>query len=213
MGSIAGISSNADRNIENTLTPKELAQFAKELLTKSKDKKKYKISLQSPSGIASFSVGKESPWSGWKKQLQIFPNDTIYFDMHYFANIGDARNIRVTMNYLHNKILSKGDSIIHFKAWADNAGEIFDSVTIKSNQEVLLKLVGSSWQKNQCQSTSCQSSLLNSQTGYNGMRSEGILVGDIPKNQYGNVVLKFSVIEIPKTKMIDETSKLVKTIK
>ena len=153
-------------------------------------------SLSDPSGLDVLHVAKNDnsgSFSGWNKSsVSVEEGDDLFFNIHYFVNGGTVSNIHAKLEDLRNRNFSDGDSEnVSAFVNGDSVSKITDSVSVNFRDNVNLRFEAFSFQEGTCQSKSCETAGGSSGSVFS---SNGYRVGTKSNRDYGNVVVKFSVV-------------------
>ncbi len=137
-------------------------------------------------------LASDQNYRNWKKNLEIESGDnSLAFNIHYYGWHEGAKNMKIHMENLNNKVFHAGDTVT-FSSWvkADNLSKSTGYTKITFDKDVKLKLFYTSHQKNTCKSRSCEEGSANSV-----FNSSGFNAGNIPvrnnSDYYGNVVIVY----------------------
>ena len=135
----------------------------------------------------------------WSKKIKLLPNDTLVFQIHYYAWHEGAINLRVQIENLSNKTFAKNDSItVKAKVYADNLAPAYGEVELFSEQYIKLEFGGVIWRKNFCMTNECNTPLLEDEN--NIFSLNGLNLGNIPKQNesdyFGNILVYYHVLPL-----------------
>jgi hypothetical protein len=122
--------------------------------------------------------------------------DMVYFQIHYFANGGDLKNLKLKMNDIDNKVFNKGTLTVNSVSTADNTRILKGSSKVVFGEKVKLVYKNYSLQKDTCRGVSCQSAGGTSKAMFT---NAGYVIGDVAKNHYGNLIVGFKVVKVNTT--------------